>query len=78
MEIDCKIYKPIWYACPINQKTKAFFERKKESMEKLMKPETKYIFYDSLFVYAIYYKHANTIYYNLNFKGITHIIVFKP
>ncbi len=40
--------------------------------------ERKYIFYDGSTIYAIYYKSTKTIYYNLNFKGTTHIIAFKP
>ena len=27
-------------------------------------------------IYAIYYQSSNTIYYNLDFKGLTQIIVF--
>ena len=40
--------------------------------------ERKYIFYDGSTIYAIYYKSTKTIYYNLNFKGTTCIIAFKP
>ena len=37
----------------------------------------KYIFYNSTVIYAIYYKQVKTVYYNLNFKSTTGVIVFK-
>lgn len=49
-----------------------------ENIGKFMIRKRKYIFYDGITIYAIYYKSTKTIYYNLNFKGTIHIIVFKP
>ena len=37
----------------------------------------KYIHYDNPEVYALYYRETNTIYYNMDFGYVTHIILFK-
>lgn len=38
---------------------------------------TKYIKYGNDRIFAIYYKSNNTIYYNVNFRGGTQIIIVK-
>lgn len=37
----------------------------------------KYIYYNDKYIYALYYRESNIIYYNLNFIGKTQIIIFK-
>lgn len=37
--------------------------------------QKKYIKYDNTSIYAIYYRETKVIYYNLNFQGITEIII---
>nr|DAP16086.1 MAG TPA: hypothetical protein [Caudoviricetes sp.] len=37
----------------------------------------KYIYYRNTYIYAIYCKCNNTLYYNLDFKGSTQLIVIQ-
>lgn len=35
----------------------------------------KYIHYTDSEVYALYYRRENTLFYNLDFQGVTHLII---
>ena len=37
----------------------------------------KYVYYKDTYVYALYYRSTNTLYYNRNFTGECKIIIFN-
>lgn len=39
--------------------------------------QKRHIYYKNCKIYAIYYRNADTIYYNLNFNGSVELIILK-